>query len=253
MAGSDAKGSKRCLVLGGSGAVGGAVVRSLAAKGARVAFTWNTGEAAARDLGAQVPGSLPLRVDLRRIDDLERAVDAAASELSGLDALVQCAGVAVAMECKGEQSHHRLPGLDEAAFDELLVVNVKSTFFAVRRAAPVLARGGGGNVVLLGSVDGVKPVPSPVHYAASKGALAGMAQALSKELGEVGIKVNLVAPGILEGGLSRALPESLRKEYVKHCGLRRVGRLDEVASVIAWLALENTYVTGRTLLLDGGL
>jgi NAD(P)-dependent dehydrogenase (short-subunit alcohol dehydrogenase family) len=116
-----------------------------------------------------------------------------------------------------------------------------------------LRRSGGGNIVLIGSIDGVKPVPAPVHYSASKGALVGMTHAMAKELGRDGIRVNLVAPGILEAGLSRTLAQQLRDDYVKHCGLRRVGRLDEVARLVAWLARHNTYVTGQTIVVDGAL
>ena len=107
--------------------------------------------------------------------------------------------------------------------------------------------------MLLGSIDGVKPAPAPVHYAASKAALAGMVKAMAKELGPQGIRVNSVAPGVLEAGLSQALPDDLRREYLKHCGLKRLGRIDEVAALVAWLAIENTFVTGQTMVLDGAL
>src|SRR5204863_245864 len=83
---------------------------------------------------------------------------------------------------------------------------------AAAGGAAELMRERGGNIVLLGSIDGVKAAPSPVHYAASKGALAGMVKAMAKELGPHNIRVNSVAPGVLEGGLSRALPDELRSE-----------------------------------------
>ncbi len=246
----------RALVFGGSGALGSEVVRTLAGGGDRVAFTYHRNEDRAVRLASALPAgqAVPMPLDATSVEDVERAVDRAAGTLGGLDAFVQCVGLGVTVECKGPTSHHRLPQVDERAFDLMMDVNVKSTFFAVRRVVEVLRRGGaGGNIVLVGSVDGVKPVPAPVHYAASKGALAGMTQALAKELGELSIKVNLVAPGILEDGLSRVLPDELRREYVKHCGLKRFAKLAEVANVIAWLARENTYVTGRTILVDGAL
>jgi NAD(P)-dependent dehydrogenase (short-subunit alcohol dehydrogenase family) len=80
-----------------------------------------------------------------------------------------------------------------------------------------------------------------------------MTAAMAKELGPDGIRVNLLAPGILEGGMSTRLPAELRQDYLKHCGLRRFGRFDEVAAWVAWLALQNTYVTGQTILVDGAL
>src|SRR5207248_7106519 len=93
--------------------------------------------------------------------------------------------------------HQRMEDVSEAGWERMLAVNVKSAFFACRRVARHLRRAGGGNVVLLGSMAGVKPLPSPVHYAASKAALAGLTQAMAKELGRDRIRVNLVAPGLM--------------------------------------------------------
>jgi NAD(P)-dependent dehydrogenase (short-subunit alcohol dehydrogenase family) len=240
-------------VLGGSGAVGGAVCTALAEAGARVAFTYHQGESRARELRERVPSSVALSADLASVPEVEKAVDAAAEALGGLDAFVQCAGLGVTTEGEDTRRHVTMPAIDESAWDRMMDVNAKSTFFAVRRVTDVMARGDGGNLVLLGSIDGVKPVPSPVHYAASKGALAGMTTAMAKELGPARIRVNMVAPGILEEGLSRDIPKDLLDEYVKHCGLRRPGRLSEVARLVAWLAVHNTYVTGQVVLVDGAL
>jgi NAD(P)-dependent dehydrogenase (short-subunit alcohol dehydrogenase family) len=219
-----------------------------------VAFTYHDSESAAYALAAQMPGAVPLPLDVTCVKDVEKAVDRAAESLDGIDAFVQCVGVGLTTPAPpaAEPAHVRMRAVDEPAWDRMMDVNAKSTFFAVRRVADVMARGGG-NVVLIGSIDGVKPVPSPVHYAASKGALAGMTSAMAKELGVDGIRVNMVAPGILEAGLSRDIPAQLLQEYVKHCGLKRVGRVGEVASVVGWLALHNTYVTGQVVLVDGAL
>ena len=92
-----------------------------------------------------------------------------------------------------------------------------------------------------------------IHFCASKAALAGITASLSKELGNHNIRVNLLAPGILNEGGSKVLPESLTSAYLDHCALGRFGTPQEVAEVVAWLAMENTYVTGQTILLDGGL
>src|SRR4029453_5473108 len=94
--------------------------------------------------------------------DGERAIDAARSGLGGLDAFGQCAGVAVTTVLERGGSHPMISQVDERAWDDMIAVNVKSTFFAVRRVVDVLRASGGGNIVLVGSVDGVKPVPAPV-------------------------------------------------------------------------------------------
>jgi len=243
----------RCLVFGGSGALGRVVCETLASQGARVAFTYHTRSEIAKSLTERLPDTVALTLDLASLSDVERVVDEAASALGGLDAFVQCAGVAVTTGRDQGGSHPTISQVGERAWDDMMDVNVKSTFFALRRVVEVLRSSGGGNIVLVGSVDGVKPVPAPVHYAASKGALTGMIAALAKELGEHNVRVNMVAPGILEGGISGALEDRLMKEYLKHCGLKRLGRLSEVANVVAWLVRHNTYVTGQTVLVDGAL
>jgi len=243
----------RCLVFGGSGALGSVVCRALHGAGAQLAFTYHASDAVADKLTSELPGTEALKLDLLSVCDIDKVVDRVAEKWGSVDAFIQCAGVGVTAPTVQAQVHHEMAQVDEAAWDRMQDVNTKSTFFAVRRIAAHMRRGGGGNIVLMGSIDGVKPVPAPVHYAASKGALAAMTTAMAKELGKDGIRVNLVAPGILEGGMSRVLPEGLRQEYLKHCGLRRYGRLGEIAAWATWLALRNTYVTGQTILVDGAL
>jgi NAD(P)-dependent dehydrogenase (short-subunit alcohol dehydrogenase family) len=245
--------SARVLVFGGSGALGRVVCATLAQEDARVAFTYYRREDLVPELMRVLPGGLARRLDMRDVAAVEHVVDDVAAEMGGIDAWIQCAGVAVTMEAADPRSHHLMSAVDVGGWEEMMNVNVRSTFFAVRRVSAVMRRGGGGNVVLVGSIDGVKPVPSPVHYAASKGALGGMTTAMAKELGPDGIRVNMVAPGILESGIARDIPPNLLQEYLKHCGLRRVGRQGEIAAIVAWLALHNTYVTGQTILADGAL
>ena len=123
----------------------------------------------------------------------------------------------------------------------------------MRRLARADARRGGGNIVLLGSIDGVKPAPSPVHYAASKAALAGWCGRWPRSSGREASASTASRPACSKAACRATLPEPLRREYLKHCGLKRLGRMEEVASLVAWLAVENTLVTGQTLVLDGAL
>lgn len=241
------------IVIGGSGAVGRVVCRTLAARGARVGFTYLTNETVARELTAAIPGSTALCLDVRDIGAIDRTLDEFAARCGRIDALVNCAAIGVTVTAPCATGHEGMDSVTEDGWETMLAVNTKASYFAVRRVASLMRDRGGVNIVLLGSIDGVKPAPAPVHYAASKAALAGMIRAMAKELGPQGIRINSVAPGVLEDGLSRTLPEQLRREYLKHCGLKRFGRIDEVASVVTWLAVENTLVTGQTLVLDGAL
>ncbi len=241
--------ARRVVVIGGSGEVGRVLVRDLAEAGARVAFTYRSGAAVAEELLARVPGTCAARVDVADVAALERTLDGLADQLGGVDALVHCA---VKTSTTEPASFEGVDDVSWGGWDELMAINVRSPFVAVRHLRPRFPAGGG-NVVLFGSVDGIKPVPSPVPYAASKAAGRGLVLSLSKALGKEKIRVNMVAPGALERGASRTLPPELRAEYLRHAGLRRLGKVEEVTGLATWLALENTYVTGQVLLVDGGL
>lgn len=245
--------ARRALVAGGSGAVGGAVCRTLAARGVRVAFTYHRNRAAAEAL-AQAIDAVPIEVDLADAISVEAAVDRAVAALGGVDIYVHAAGLgyAVPAPTAPETIVPTMDCIDAAAWDRMLAVTARSAFLAVRRLAPHLAAGGG-DVVLIGSVDAVKPSPVPPHFLAAKAALRGLTVALAKELGPRGVRVNLVAPGVLDGGMAHELPASIRRSYLQHSGMKRIGRLDEAAALVAFLALENTYLSGQTLALDGGL
>lgn len=226
------------IVLGGSGTVGREVCRILAQRGVRFGYTYHSNANGGVDGPAK-------RLDVTDVAAIETTIDEFARELGPIQSLINCAAVGTA--------HLSLQEIDERAWDQIIAINTKPSFFAVRRASHHMRQNGGGSIVLLGSIDGVKSMPSPVHYAASKGALAAMVTAMAKELGPDNIRVNSVAPGLLERGLSASVPEDLRNEYLKHCGLKRLGRIEEVAGLVTWLATENTFVSGQTVVVDGGL
>jgi 3-oxoacyl-[acyl-carrier protein] reductase len=224
------------------------VCQQLISRGARVGFTFFTNDTN----GIAASGR---QLDVSDVAAIERTIDAFHDEFGRIDAFIHCAAVGTTVPHDSATVHHVMEDVDERAWDAMIDVNAKSAFFAVRRVSAIMRaeNEAGGNIVLLGSIDGVKPAPSPVHYAASKAAVSGMVKAMAKELGPYNIRVNTVAPGVLDGGLSRVLPDDLRREYLKHCGLKRLGRLGEVASLVAWLASENTLVTGQTIVVDGAL
>ena len=232
--------NKRVLVIGGSGVIGRAVTAALVEEGATVACTHFRNPAPPRVVSRSL--------DVRDTEAIPTCIDGIAQQIGGLDALVYCAGVGSTQE---PEQFDALADIEVTGWDRLMAINVRGAFFCARRAARHFE--GGGNIVLMGSVDGIKPVPTPVPFAVSKAALRGMVLSLTKALGADNVRVNLVAPGILEEGASRVIPEDIRQEYLRHAGLRRFGRVDEVTPLVTWLALHNSYVTGATVMVDGGL
>lgn len=237
------------LVLGGTGTVGSAVLAELARRGVRAAFSFRTQADKAKALAAE-HGHVGFAVDL---------VDPAATR-AALDAAFPvgdpaAAGPSVLIHCAGVSASQPLIELEIESWQRAAAINVGSALVAVKwlaerhRSAAASKR----HVVLVGGLDRAQSLPLPASFAATQGALSALAMALGHELGPAGIHVNLVALGVLEGGISRDLMNRRRKDYETFSALRRVGKPDEAAKVIAWLALENTYIQGKVLAVNGGI
>ena len=248
----------KALIIGGSGSLGSEICKTMTRKGFHVAFTYCQNREKAESLREilQKSGHAThiFQMDLADPDGAVRVVSQAANALGGLDSLVVASGIATGFAKDGKPE---VPGYFEItvdAYDKMMAVNVRGVFFVCREAARIMKAAGGGRIVIGRSIDGVKPVPAPTDYACCKAALWGMTQALAKELGKHNILVNMVAPGILEGGIAGLLRDDLMNEYLKHCSLKRVGKFGEVADAVAFLAgPKNTYVTAQAVILDGGL
>ncbi|HET9932633.1 MAG TPA: SDR family oxidoreductase [Polyangiaceae bacterium] len=227
-------------VIGGSGAVGSAVVRELRARGLTCTFTWYENEAAAHEL-ARATGARPLRFAAECSTEIEAWVEGALRDHGAPRALVYAAGTSAAL---------KLDAIDVDVFERALKVNVTAPFLVLRALAK---RHAPFDAVLVGALDRGQSLPLPVHYATTQGALGAMTMAIARELGPLGVRVNQVALGVLEDGLSRTLDAAVVQQYVKFSALRRRGTSSEVARAIAWLLLENSYVTGKVVPVNGGI
>jgi 3-oxoacyl-[acyl-carrier protein] reductase len=235
---------KRALVLGGTGSIGSSICRTLVRGGAKVAFTCFEKEAAAKSLAEEIGAVGFARCDFNHPESIGGAIRELGIALGGIDALISAVGSG------GARFNLKLGELTADDIDRAFTGNARGVILACQAARSYLAAG---NIVVLGSMDGVKSVPSPIAFAAAKSALKGMVESMSKELGEFDIRVNLVVPGIVEGGASVHLSADLRERYLKHSSAKRLARPSEIAEVVSWFALENTYVTGQSILLNGGL
>lgn len=233
------------LVTGGSRGLGRAVVAALAARGARVAFTWAR-DAEGAAAAASEPGVSAHQVDVRDGPALAALVRGLEAEHGGpASILVHNAG-------RGQVVPVAL--MEESDWDEMLDTHVKGAFLATRAVLRGMVKARYGRIVMVGSLAGVKMMQAPVHYSTAKAALVGYTQSLAKEVGRYGITVNCVAPGVLEDGVSAALPPERRRQYLDHVALGRLGTFAEVAEVIAFVASPaNTYMNGATVVLDGGV
>ena len=227
---------KSVLVLGGSRGIGAAIVRRFAADGARVTFTYAGSEAAALALAAET-GSTAVFADSA---DRNAVIEVVRSS-GQLDVLVVNAGIGVfgdALE------------LDPDAVDRLFRINVHAPYHASVEAARQMPQGG--RIIVIGSVNGDRmPVPGMAAYALSKSALQGMARGLARDFGPREITVNVVQPGPID---TDANPADGPMKDLLHgfMALKRHGRPEEVAAMVAWLAgPEAGFVTGAMHTIDG--
>ena len=240
---------KVALVTGAGSGIGLATATRLAAEGATlvagIADEGQRGAVAELAAGPDAPV-----LDVRREADWERAIADAEGRHGGLDVLVNCAGI------------HR-PGraleTTRGLWDEVLAVNLWGSFLGCRTAIPALRRRGGGAIVNLASIAGIRGVPGALAYASSKGGVVALTMVLALELADQRIRVNCVCPGaiatpLLEEIIARAPdPAALREALAAKHPMERLGHPDEVAATIAFLASDDgAFMTGLAVPVDGG-
>ena len=233
---------RRALVLGGTGYLGAAVLRGLAAAGVPSAFTYHRQAERAAALADEL-GQRAYAIDLAERALVRALIDRVCAEHGAPDAIISCAVSAHA---------GRLDELADETWDRVMNVNVRGVFTVVRALAPRL-REGGGDVVLTTGPDAVGAAPSAAHFAASQTALVGLTRALASELGPHGVRVNALTVGVLAGGVGALLPPERLAEARRYSALGRLGTAEEAARAVLWLALENPYINGAVIPVTGGI
>jgi 3-oxoacyl-[acyl-carrier protein] reductase len=240
---------KRVFVAGAGRGIGAACARIFAAAGARVAcLDVDRGrcDAIAEELRRSGGEAVPIECDIRRHTDVERAVARAVEYYGGVD---------VCVDVVGEARWGRVVELSDQDWDESFTLVLRHVFYVARAVGrQMLAQGSGGAIVSIASVSGVTSAPLHGAYGAAKAGLIALTKTLAMELATSGIRVNSVAPGAVRTPrLMEITTEARRTESARHIPLGRLAEPEEIAAIVLFLASNlSSYVTGQTLVADGG-
>jgi 3-oxoacyl-[acyl-carrier protein] reductase len=236
---------KVALVTGGTRGIGRAIAQSLREAGARVAITGRDAgraRAAAAELGEGVAG---FGCELADPAQVEAAVAAAEAALGPIDILVNNAGLT------RDQIVLRM---SETDWDTVLDANLKGAFLTIRAVLKGMMKRKSGRIINVTSIVGLTGNKGQANYAASKAGLVGLTKSVAKEYASRNILVNCVAPGFVETAMTGALPVEARSTLLQQIALGRLGRPEDIAGAVLFLASDLAgYITGQVLVVDGGL
>jgi dehydrogenase/reductase SDR family protein 4 len=238
---------KVAIVTGASRGIGRAIAEIFAREGARVVICGRKQETLDHVASEIGPSVKPVACNVGRADQIENMLAVTAREFGPVEILVNNAATNISFGPCLE--------IDEAQFDKMIEVNLKSAFRLIRAVAPGMCARGSGSIINIASIAGLRPQLHSLLYSMTKAALIMMTQSYALELGPNGVRVNAIAPGLIQTALSEHYwkDEAQRDAVLAKQPIKRLGQPSDVAELALLLASNmGSYITGQTLAVDGG-
>ena len=237
---------KTVLITGAAKGIGAAVVEEFAKEDYQVILHYNTSEQKARILKEKLTNNGQnveiYKADLTKKTEVEKMVESIICKYGKIDVLVNNAGISQIKP---------FAEIEESDWDNMIDTNLKSVYLTTKAVINNMIMNQKGSIINISSIWGVTGGSCEVHYSAAKAGLIGFTKALAKEMALSNIKVNAIAPGIIQTDMNNDLTEEDLVELKKEIPLQRVGIPKEIAKAVKWLA-ESEYITGQVIRIDGG-
>jgi 3-oxoacyl-[acyl-carrier protein] reductase len=240
---------KIALVTGGGRGIGKAISLALAKEGAKVCVNYFHSKDAAEDVVKKIKENggeaISYKADVSKLEEVNGMVEEVNKQFGRVDILINNAGLNI---------DKYLMIMNEKEWDKVIDVNLKGTFNCSKAVSRVMIGQRSGNIVNISSVSAISGTAGQTNYSAAKGGMISFTKSLARELASFGIRVNALAPGLIETEMVKKMPKEMLDQVLKMTPLKRIGKPEEVAKVVVFLVSEEAnYITGQVIRIDGGL
>lgn len=240
--------NKIAVITGGSRGIGAAISSLFAKSGYHVIINYNKSEAAALtladDLTKKGYSAIAFKADISKPEECESLINFAITQFGKIDVLINNAGIA---------QQKLFTDIDTSDWNTMIGVNLSGTFYCSKAAVHNMLKYKSGNIINISSMWGISGASCEAHYSAAKSGLIGLTKALAKELGPSNIRVNCIAPGLIETDMNNNLDSNDINAIIEETPLSKIGKPEDVANTALFLASDSAnFITGQVLSVDGG-
>lgn len=241
--------NKTAIVTGSAKGIGKGIATEFAKQGATVVINYCCSKEAALKTVEEIKAfggkAIPYQADISDYEMSKKMMDDIIKEYGAIDILVNNAGIT---------RDNLILRMSESEFDDVIRTNLKGTFNCIKHVTKYMLKNKSGKIINISSISGVNGIAGQANYSASKAGIIGLTKSFAKEMSSKGININAIAPGFIETDMTKVLNDKYVEEIVNTIPSKRVGRPEDIAKAALFLASDmSDYITGQTLMVDGGL